>query len=219
MWEAATIIFTSLTVVTLVAIEPARSIVHRRRERRDGVGGTQDVAMIGVGIASIFALVGIVSLVIQGCSKAVAAAPPSTQPISTTAPSPRPADHLDVMSLVVRDLIVTHGPPTDREAQFVFLGLDGAHDPPPQLMERLGDDKRVVPLSKANRNTTPVTHVDGTGHGILLGVETIAWRSDHTADVTASWYWGPVAAGGFRYRVVRRDGEWSVIERESLWIS
>lgn len=63
MWRIGAFLFTACTIATLIATEVARSLIHRRRERRDGIGGTQDVAMIGVGISAIFALASIVCLV------------------------------------------------------------------------------------------------------------------------------------------------------------
>lgn len=45
--KVAAIVFTAGFMVAPVVIEVARSIVHARRERRDGLGGTQDIAMWG----------------------------------------------------------------------------------------------------------------------------------------------------------------------------
>ena len=55
MWRTGAFLFTACTIATLIATEVARSLIHRRRERRDGIGGTQDVAMIGVGVAGLCA--------------------------------------------------------------------------------------------------------------------------------------------------------------------
>ena len=42
-------------VATMIGTEVIRSVVHRRRERRDGLGGTQDIAMWGtfIGLACL----------------------------------------------------------------------------------------------------------------------------------------------------------------------
>jgi hypothetical protein len=63
MWRTGAFLFTACTIATLIATEVARSIIHRRRERRDGIGGTQDVAMIGVGVAGLCAIAAFVCLV------------------------------------------------------------------------------------------------------------------------------------------------------------
>lgn len=65
MWRTGAFLFTALTIAALVATEVARSLIHRRRERRDGLGGTQDVAMIGVGVAGLCAVAAIVCLVMS----------------------------------------------------------------------------------------------------------------------------------------------------------
>lgn len=43
----AAIAFTAAFMAAPVVIEVTRSVVHARRERRDGLGGTQDIAMWG----------------------------------------------------------------------------------------------------------------------------------------------------------------------------
>jgi hypothetical protein len=62
MWRTGAFLFTACTIATLIATEVARSVIHRRRERRDGIGGTQDVAMIGVGVAGLCAAGALVCL-------------------------------------------------------------------------------------------------------------------------------------------------------------
>ncbi len=47
MWKAATISFAAAGIATPFVIEILRAIIHRRRERRNGIGGTQDIAMWG----------------------------------------------------------------------------------------------------------------------------------------------------------------------------
>ena len=47
MWMMAAIALFVAGTAVLVAIEFIRSAVHRHRERRYGIGGTQDVAMWG----------------------------------------------------------------------------------------------------------------------------------------------------------------------------
>lgn len=51
MWKALTYFFATVTILTPVAVSITRSIVHQRRERRNGIGGTQDIAMWGTLIA------------------------------------------------------------------------------------------------------------------------------------------------------------------------
>ena len=55
MWRIATYSFVALVILSPIVTEILRSIVHRRRERREGIGGTQDIAMWGtfVGLGCI----------------------------------------------------------------------------------------------------------------------------------------------------------------------
>jgi hypothetical protein len=65
MWRTGALLFTACTITALIATEVARSLIHRRREHRDGIGGTQDIAMIGVGVAGLCAVGAIVCLVMS----------------------------------------------------------------------------------------------------------------------------------------------------------
>ena len=47
MWETLTTVFALAALATPIVIEVVRSIVHRRRAQRDGLGGTQDIALWG----------------------------------------------------------------------------------------------------------------------------------------------------------------------------
>jgi hypothetical protein len=47
MWVAATRAFLAGVIVSYLVTEVLRAVIHRRRKRRDGLGGTQDVAMWG----------------------------------------------------------------------------------------------------------------------------------------------------------------------------
>lgn len=51
MWKVAAIVFTAAFMAGPVVIEVVRSVVHTRRERREGIGGTQDIAMWGTFIS------------------------------------------------------------------------------------------------------------------------------------------------------------------------
>ena len=53
MTGKTSIILIVMGVATMIGTEIVRSVVHRRRERRDGLGGTQDIAMWGtfIGLA------------------------------------------------------------------------------------------------------------------------------------------------------------------------
>ena len=48
------IILTALGVAAIIGMEILRSVVHRRRERTQGIGGTQDIAMWGTFLGLAF---------------------------------------------------------------------------------------------------------------------------------------------------------------------
>ena len=60
MWKTATFLSIAGTVIAVFGTESVRSFVHRHRERSQGIGGTQDIAMIGtiIGWLFIFATIG-----------------------------------------------------------------------------------------------------------------------------------------------------------------
>ncbi len=47
-WGAATVFFVIAAVAAVIGLDVVRSIVDRRRVERDGIGGTQDIAIRGV---------------------------------------------------------------------------------------------------------------------------------------------------------------------------
>ena len=48
MWQTATVLFVALGILSLLVTEIVRSVVDRRRRERDGLGGTQDIAIFGM---------------------------------------------------------------------------------------------------------------------------------------------------------------------------
>lgn len=62
-WKLATILFGTLLAATPVAIEILRSIVHRRRAARDGLGDTQDIARWGTLVGALWLVGTLVSAI------------------------------------------------------------------------------------------------------------------------------------------------------------
>ena len=54
MLSSVSISFVVAAVLALVVTEILRSVVHARRKRADGLGGTQDIAMWGTLICAAF---------------------------------------------------------------------------------------------------------------------------------------------------------------------
>ncbi|MDX1929752.1 MAG: hypothetical protein SFV81_24715 [Pirellulaceae bacterium] len=60
MWKNTTILFTVLGILSLIVTEIIRSVVDRKRVERDGLGGTQDIAIGGIiasGLCAIGAII------------------------------------------------------------------------------------------------------------------------------------------------------------------
>jgi hypothetical protein len=56
MWKSATMILVAAAVLSVVLMEVLRSVVHARRKSKDGLGGTQDIAMWGTLIGYLLLL-------------------------------------------------------------------------------------------------------------------------------------------------------------------
>ena len=59
-WGIATAILIFTAIFEMISVEVLRSIVHRRRKRRDGLGGTQDIAMWGTLIGWVLIMAALV---------------------------------------------------------------------------------------------------------------------------------------------------------------
>lgn len=63
MWLVAMYLSAGLMLLTWVGTELLRSHVHRRRVERDGLGGTQDIAIGGMALMFVFEVATAVALI------------------------------------------------------------------------------------------------------------------------------------------------------------
>jgi hypothetical protein len=61
MWKIATIFFITSLIISQVGIEILRSIIHKKREKKNGWASTQDIALYGIIIGSICILGALIS--------------------------------------------------------------------------------------------------------------------------------------------------------------
>ncbi len=61
MWRMINLIAIVAFIAVMIGIEIVRSIVHRLRVKRYGIGGTQDIAMWGTLLACLLLFLGAVS--------------------------------------------------------------------------------------------------------------------------------------------------------------
>jgi hypothetical protein len=170
---------------------------------------------------------GVVLLLIPfafGCDRGARPTAPSvaagTQPASTTQPTSRAADRLDVTEAVFRHLFDHNNSGGRDYVDYFFLSVDGGADPPPELLLRfVREQPPVLPASMADSSGGHVKHKESGGRGMVLGVGSVTWLDENSADVEASWYIGPLASMGYTYRVTRADGRWRVTATRVNWIS
>lgn len=60
MWMISTRFFVVLVILGLIITEVLRSVVDRKRLERDGLGGTQDIAIGGMIVGWLFAIAAII---------------------------------------------------------------------------------------------------------------------------------------------------------------
>jgi hypothetical protein len=146
---------------------------------------------------------------------------PSTQPVSTTQPTPRAADRLDVIEAVFRHQCKKNASAGQGNVEYFFLSLDGRADPPPELLTRFKDEKPIVlPVSMATGSAREgVKHKELGGRGLIFRVTRVAWLDESTAAVEGGYYEAGLSASGNTYRVTRTNGVWKVIEDRMNWIS
>lgn len=145
----------------------------------------------------------------------------STQPVSTTQPSARPADQFDVLEAVFRHQFDKNASGQQRNVEYFFLSLDHGADPPAALLARFKNERpRVLPVSMAGpSHGSGVKHKEDGKSGLIFNITRIAWLDANTAEVEGGYYEAGLSASGNTYRVERRDGKWVVTGDKMNWIS
>lgn len=60
-WRTATVACAIAGITSLLLTDILREVIDRRRRRRDGIGGTQDIAIGGIVVGYLFVLGTIIS--------------------------------------------------------------------------------------------------------------------------------------------------------------
>lgn len=138
---------------------------------------------------------------------------PSTQPVSTTRPTARPAEHLDVLEAVFRhQLREWYGGPGD-DPDYNFLSLGGHTDPPAGLLARFANESpKVLPVSFVKVPAEAGVRYKGGDRGLIVLAISIAWLGRNTAEVYGGYYHSGRAASFRNYRVKRTGGTWRVTD-------
>lgn len=64
MWKTIAFILAVAAVLSMVATEILRAVIHARRKSKDGLGGTQDIAMWGTVVCGLLLVAAVVTGVI-----------------------------------------------------------------------------------------------------------------------------------------------------------
>jgi hypothetical protein len=148
-------------------------------------------------------------------------APSSTHPGSTTEPTSRAADQLDVIEAVFRHLFDQNNSGGRRDVECFFLSLGKDGDPPPELLARFSNETpKVLPQSMADSSAAGGVRQKGSdGRAMILSVGPVTWLDENSAEVGGGWYVGPLASVGYTYRVTRVNGKWSVTSSQMIAVS
>lgn len=101
------------------------------------------------------------------------------------------------------------------------LTYDELTDPPAELMKRFSAQK--PPVREASNCVSDLIRgvrdkVTGKP-GIVFFAAKVDWISANVVDVWGGYYEGGLSASGNTYRVVRRNGRWTVVKDHMNWIS
>ncbi|MEW4571486.1 hypothetical protein AB1L88_26730 [Tautonia sp. JC769] len=96
-----------------------------------------------------------------------------------------------------------------RDAQAIFLSIE-KQDPSPEFMKRFAKGQKlpVRPGSEFKE-----------GVGPWLRIDDLEWSDKEAVVVQASIYVGPVAAEWRRFRLVRRECHWVIVEDKLIGVS
>lgn len=109
----------------------------------------------------------------------------------------------------------------DSHRGIYFLQVEDAKEPSSYLLDRLSDTKcRIKPLSAAQKGGMDGVVDRETGErGMIFRVDAIRWIDETKCEVEGGYWADGLAADGNVYQVELKDGIWTVVGEEMLWIS
>jgi hypothetical protein len=60
MWKSVAFMLVLAAILTMISSEILRSVIHSKRKSKDGLGGTQDIAMLGTIICGVLLIAALV---------------------------------------------------------------------------------------------------------------------------------------------------------------
>ena len=98
----------------------------------------------------------------------------------------------------------------DRAPQTYFLSYK-KRDPSETLMARFQGDR---PRVRTRSQMLGYNYKQTGEHSIVLSIGNLEWINDHSVTVTGSCIGAVLDAYSYEYRVVRRQGKWTVVRRK-----
>ncbi|MBV9126066.1 MAG: TIGR02996 domain-containing protein [Planctomycetes bacterium] len=125
----------------------------------------------------------------------------------------------DVREAVFRHLFGRHHNPKG----VYFISTADGKDPSPQLLCRFEHHRPPVKPASAsqkgeNQHSLLLDRESGK-KGILFGISKMTRTKRNIWTVEAAHYLGPLAAAGYQWKVVLKEGKWQVASGNMLWIS
>jgi hypothetical protein len=138
---------------------------------------------------------------------------------STAKPILRELDRLDIIEAVFRYQYARAI--WDDPSNYFFVALDGGIDPPPALLKSLeSNNPLLLPASMASFDPQHnVIHKYTGGHGQIFIIRGIAFIDEATADVNGDEYESPLGGAGETFRLVSKDGKWTVAKWRLNYVS
>lgn len=130
---------------------------------------------------------------------------------------------IDIYEAVFRHELA-HWPQGANTNCFVSIGWDDNKDPiapPGEVIKRLNDlplrirgpaEAEIVKLARKDRTVFPESVRDKTtgASGWIQTVKIVEWLNDNEVVVEVSSWAGPLSGGGYKARVKKIDGKWSL---------
>jgi len=117
-------------------------------------------------------------------------------------------DDAFIYEALFRYIFEHNGSAAQQRAKTYFL-LIGERNPPRSFLQRFADQNPPVEKGWKYRR----------GRGLLFRVGEIKYIDADAVEIYGGYDEGNMSAGGYRYKLSKKQGKWMVVEEENIWIS
>jgi len=121
----------------------------------------------------------------------------------------REAEILNVFEALFRHQFANNSSGSQQNALAYYLQIDG-EDPTAEFLKRFR--KHSPPVRKGSDFRQDCG-------GLLFRIDSWEWTGDTAVELTGGYYEANLSASGNRYKLVKRNGKWTVERDEMEWIS